>query len=524
MRQLDEPMDKTPKLSERLVRLDAFQRDDIARELVDLIEAGIQTQGRMPDWWLQVERVYRNETPENSNAESQGVNDPGYSQFHVPYVQPRLDMLTAQVCSVVSRQKPIMTDTADDEELSEPRQSLLHRVWDDAGKTLAIKQAATMCGTKDLCIHRMAPGALNGTAQWDVIDPEDFSVYPAMPQGIQAATLAGHRFYRRRRVVNAMQDRGEYYPVEDLPESSQAEHDRDQEQVHTGTNLSANSPDSPNELIELWDCVVRLVIDDKPERLYRVTVDYVGCSLLALEEYDYPYIWYFRSFYIGSPKYFYSGMSVGRSLYPGQTAYNALWSCYYGGKMSSAKPDVYGPPLDGGEKYTKGSWGSYQEIQQGVSAFSPSVSFNGADFVPMLGLLERNGDQVARISQNTQGAQATGQTTATEQSIIAAGVATGVENYIENFTLEFPMMAEHTMQIIYNDYDAFATRYGTDEAQEEPQVTPEDLKTFLDASLPSEHLLQPVQVPQMGPSSLMPPTGITDHLNGQLPSDAQVTA
>jgi hypothetical protein len=161
----------------------------------------------------------------------------------------------------------------------------------------------------------------------------------------------------------------------------------------------------------------------------------------------------------------------------------------------------------------------------GTQPWSPGITFNGSDFVQMLGLLERNGDQVARISQNTQGAQATGQTTATEQSIIAAGVATGVENYIENFTLEFPMMAEHTMHLIYDDYDNFANRYGTE--AEAPQITPEDISKILDVSLPSERMPQPLASPApMSPlgQGLTPPTGIPQHLNGQLPNEAQVTA
>jgi hypothetical protein len=507
------------KLSPRLLRIDAMRRREIADQIKLDIDAGMETKGRMPDWWLQVERYYRNEVPQNAGnmQVDAGVDDPGYPQWHVPMIQPTLDMLNAQVCSVVGRQEPVLTDTCDDEQLAENRQDLCHRVWMDAGFQKQLPKAGIMCGTKDLAIHRLCPGKTPGSMTWDVIDPENFIVFPAVPEGIQAAAIAAHRTNRRRRVIDAMVKRGEYYvPTSSIPAGDPAEHDMDMEQVHTGTNLNAVSPDSANELIELWDCVVRLDMDDDgEEKLYRATLDYVGVNLLALEPYNFTYIWYFRSFFIGSPKYFYSGMSVGRNLYPVQSAYDSAWSCWYGGNMSSAKPNVYGPEPTGGEKYTNAGFGDYIPVEAGTQLFSPNITFKGEGFPVMLGKLEQTADKIARISQNTQGAQATGQTTATEQSIIAAGVATGLEMYIANFTDDFPIMGEHTMEIIYEDYDAFSQRFGTEPEVTEGPVQPADIGSILTGALggPPPPLVPPIPPEQPLPNQF-PPPGVLPQMGG----------
>jgi hypothetical protein len=480
-----------------LVKLSDEQRQQIAVQIKDDIDAGIETQGGMSTWWLEAERAYLNQAPATQSQLGQGSEDPGYPVFSMPLTQTRVDMLGAQVATVVIKQNPVMTDTADDESVAEPRQKLMHRVWTDARFGSAVTKATNMCGVKDLAIYRFCPGTQPGTIRIDAIDPQDWSVFPAVPDGIQAAATVGHRTTRRRRVIEAMQKRGEYYPTEHLPESTQADHDDDQEQQHTQSELSVASPTRGNELIEIWDCVCRLDLDDTgDERLYRATLDYVGCQLLSLELYDFTYIWYFRSFYIGSSKYFYSGSSVARNLNPCQTGKNNLFSAFYGGVMSAAAPDVFGPPLDSGEKFTKVGMRDYVPTESGVAPFSPGGQFNGAPFPAMLALIEKDADMVARVSQNTQGAQATGQTTATEQSIIAAGVAVGLEMFIGNFTSEFAMAAAHTQEMIAADYDAFAARYGTEMPEEESQV-------------PDIHsLLEGIGALNSGMGGELPPPGI----------------
>jgi primosomal replication protein N len=103
------------------------------------------------------------------------------------------------------------------------------------------------------------------------------------------------------------------------------------------------------------------------------------------------------------------------------------------------------------------------ETDSPVTPWQGSVKFDGAPFPQILERCEQIADQVARISQNTTGAQASGQTTATEQSIIAAGVAVGLEGYIAKFSEEFGMMMSLTMQIIAQDFEAYKERYGNEE-------------------------------------------------------------
>lgn len=449
------------------------ERNKLALKIKLDIDAGIETQGSMGTWWLEAERAYLNEAPSVQSQLDQGPNDPGYQVFTMPLTQTRVDMLSAQVTTVVTKQDPLMTDISDDEDVAEKRQKTLHRVLMDGKFPVAVSKVANMCGVKDIGIYRITPGLVPGSVKIDAIDPQDWTIFPATPEGIQAAACVGHRTNHRRIVVQSKQKTGEYYETEDLPESTQADHDDDHEQVHTRSELSTASPDKNNQLIEIWDVVVRLDLEETGnEQLYRASVDYDGCQLLSLQPYKFSYIWYFRSYYIGSSKYFYSGSSVARNLDPCQTAKNNLFSAFYGGSMSAAMPKTFGPPLESGEKFTKAGYGDYIPTEGGQTPFTPGGQFSGQAFPSMLQIVERDADMVSRVSQNTQGAQATGQTTATEQSIIAAGVAVGLEMFIANFTSEFPEMAAHTMELIADDYEAFEQRFGTIY----PDPTPEELE------------------------------------------------
>lgn len=449
--------------------------DDVKREIgsriLNYIQTGLNVEGRMPQWWADVERQYRNEDPgfgDNANGRNKG-----YKQFHVPLSQPRLDMLSAQITTVIGKQNPYMTDMEDAEDIAEARQNLGHEVWKDAGFEQRIRQAATIAGCTDLAYIRVCPNyAQRGSLEMNVIHPEAVSVYPALPQGIQACTCIGHRLWQRRYVVDSLMDDNYYYKVSRLPAGTQDEYDVDQEQQHTGAEYGDISPDHDSELIELWPCVVRLDLDKfknpnsegTEEKLYRATIEFKTGNLLCLEDYEFPYIWYFRTQLIGSPRYYYSGQSVGRNLFPVQDIYNTSWSTFFACTMQAASGGpVFGEGLNSGEKSFTFGMTDIIETDSPVTPWQGSVKFDGAPFPAILERCEQIADQVARISQNTTGAQATGQTTATEQSIIAAGVAVGLEGYIAKFSEEFGMMMSLTMAIIASDFEAYKERYGSEE-------------------------------------------------------------
>ena len=444
------------------------------------VDAGLGAMGRMPQWWLDVERQYRNENP-GLNQGPDGQNK-GYDEFHIPLTQPRLDMLTAQVTTVIGKQNPYMTDMTDPEAISEPKQQLVHSIWKDAGFETKIRDAATIVGCTDVAFYRLCPNyAQRGAVDLDVIHPDSMIVYPALPKGIQAATCVGHRLEMRRYLIESMQDGITYYKGDPPSISSQDEHDDDREQSHTGANLGDLAPDDATELCEIWPLVVRLDLKhiedenttERSERLYQATLDYKSGRLLKLEEYDYDYIWYFRSQFIGSPRYFYSGQSVGRNLYPIQDMYNALWSGFFAGAMQAASGGpVIGEGLTSGEKFQKFGMTTVIESDSPVTPWQGSVHFDGQPFPRMIASCEEIADKVARISQNTQGAQAQGSTTATEQSIIAAGVAVGIEQFIARFSQDFPAMAALTCQIAAFDFEAFAQRYGQDIVEPEALIEP----------------------------------------------------
>src|ERR1019366_853736 len=196
-----EPLSIDEPETQGLVKLSRERRDELGSQIKLDIDAGIQTQGGMCDWWAACERAYLNVAPSSQTLMNQGPNDPGYSVFSMPLTQTRVDMLSAQVSTIVTKQNPVMTDGSDDEEVAESRQKLLHRVWQDAKFDMAVSKAVNMCGVKDLGIYRCCPGSIAGTVRIDSIDPQEVSVFPALTDGIQAAAIVGHRTNRRRRVV-----------------------------------------------------------------------------------------------------------------------------------------------------------------------------------------------------------------------------------------------------------------------------------------------------------------------------------
>lgn len=498
-----------------LVDLSDESRQKIGRLLYQYVTAGIDVQGRAPKWWEAVERQYRNEAPDSPLGPD--GQDAGYQQFHMPLSQPRLDMLAAQVCTVICKQVPVMMDTEDDENVADARQRLGHDVWKDAGFESRIRDAAAITGCTDLAYIRLTPSYANrGAVEMDVIHPDVVSVFPALPQGIQAAQCVGHQLFMRRFVCDSMMDSGDYYKVENLGASSQDESDIDSEQRHTGTNLGETSPSRDAELIEVWPCVVRLnlaKIEDPEstvveEKLYWASLDFKGAQLLKLEEYGFDYIPYFRFRFIGSPRYFYSGQSVGRNLYGIQDMYNSLWSGFFGGAMQAASGGpVVGEGLTDGEKYKKFGMFSIIEADSPVQPWQGAVRFDGQPFPTMIAACERVADQVSRISQNTQGAQALGSTTATEQSIIAAGVATGIEQYISRFSEDLPAMMSLTMQIIADDYNGYAQRYGKPEPP--PLIGTGQLPLTPDFPPPAQSQLPPiVPIPGLGGPAQPEPAGV----------------
>lgn len=449
-----------------LIKLEEGRRREIGQLVYDWVQSGLATQGTGPTWWEMVERFYRNERPTQPDFLMNKADDPGYSLFHVPLSQPRQDMLTAQVCTVVGRQDPYMRDAESPEEIAEARQRLLHRVWQDAGFEGKIRKAARIAANTDLSYIKVEPGTIPGTLSMETYHVRNVVVFPALMGGTRDAVCIGNRTSRRRGIIEDLQEEGTYYKGVALAENDPTMVQNPMESRRSGAAYGQTSTDAKTQPVNIWDLDVLLDLkeDGGGERWYACVIDEQG-ELLALHRSPWSRPRWIKCYYIGSPTDYYSPSSVGRNLLPVQDAYNKLWSAYYAGSMRTATPPIIGPKLTGGEKNTRYTYGAYVETNGVPQGWTVQTQFNGQSIPGMLQALERLADQIARISQNTQGAEM--DATATEASIVAAGVAVGLEEYIANFTEEFGEMAKLTMEIVAADYDAFAERYG-----EEPPAPP----------------------------------------------------
>lgn len=181
---------------------------------------------------------------------------------------------------------------------------------------------------------------------------------------------------------------------------------------------------------------------------------------------------YFESSYIPDEKNYWSGRSVSYNLQGLQEVYNLVHSALYNAVMTQAMPLVIGSGLP--EKFTRYGWGDVLDAKDMVQTpwAAPSVFQGGNALMFELQNLERIGDQTARVSQNTMGSTVGGDTTATEQSIVAAGVTSGQEEYIANFSAPFSAMAEATLELLDAHWSDWYSRLGV---QPVVQMTPHPL-------------------------------------------------
>ncbi len=437
------------------------QRQQLGRLLQQLVYAGLEQKGEVETWWARCERDHRNEWSEDSAPGT------GLTPVHVPFSQPRVDMLTAQVCTVLAKQEPYMlaeslgSDTDED-----TLEKTLHKFWKSAGFEMAIRRASHICVDTNRVWFRVA-WEMNQNKPFagvilDVIHPRNTCIFPATLAGIQAARLVGHRFYRRRKDVMALQESGVYANDEIVNYGDNpTEYDESGEIASSGASPGTTGPDPNDERVELWDVVVRYEDPKDPksgESWYRATFAFKTAQLLSFEPYPYSRPWYFDASYIvGNEEAYWSAVSVSRHLSGLQDAVDKMTAAVYNGSMMTAFPAVWGPELP--QKDARYGYGEYIPTDSPLQNWSPSISFKGDALMQSIQGFDMIGDRTARISANAQGSPQDRGTTATENSIIAAGVAVGVEEYISTFSAPLGDMAQFTCELLSRHFAEWGALY-----------------------------------------------------------------
>jgi len=466
------------------IKLKAKERDDIARRIRDMIDAADGQKGSAPNgWWRSVYDKYLGVAPDQDESST-------IAQFMLPHtIRPRSDALNAQICTVIGRQDPYMTAAEGvPAEVARRKERALHRMWQDAKFDVAIRKAGIPAILLNKAIYRVYPeyGDYNARVGCciEVIHPKNFFCYPASLNGKEDWSLACHRQWKRIRTIKDKMRAGSYFDItgkmnKPLVESDPSQYDETGEIEHSNTAIANHSPENDSKPVRIDVGQVKLDLSPPnadgertgEEKWYRFELAYDSVELLSLSPYGFTQCEYFFGSLLPELEMFWGGNALGRAAYPIQDAADKNWSTYHTMGHNAAKRLIVGPGGIDGSTHVTADWGEYygnDDIQQPMSfPITPQL----APLLDGLDRLERMADQNFRISQNTLGTIQGKKTTATTDSIVAAGVQVGVEEFIANFSEPFPAMAQHTEEIALHLFADLVSYYG----EESFPATPEDL-------------------------------------------------
>jgi len=414
-----------------------------------LIQAGIAQKGSIDNWWSLCEKIHRNEW---TSYDQEGE---GLEPMEIPFSQPRQDMLTAQVCSVITKQEPYMlAEDSGNTQGEESKERAVHKFWKSAGFEIKLRKASNICTDTNRVFYRVGFERVDDKAYGglilDVLHPRKVVLFPCTEEGVQGARLVGHRFYRRVKEVLAMKKAKVYFGdpgTTIVGGDSPQEYDLGNDIGSAGVVANASGPDPMDERVELYEFCVKVDYEDSGEKWYLATIAFKTGALLQLQDYPYSRPWYFdASYIISNDDAYWSNVSVARNLAGLQDAMNKYNSGFYNGNMISAFPPIFGPELP--EKDYRYSWGDIIPTDTPGQNWNPTTSFRGDPMVKHMQIIDIAGDRTARISANTQGSIQDRSTTATESSIVASADSVGIEEYIGNFASTLADVASFTCELL----------------------------------------------------------------------------
>lgn len=465
----------------------------LGNRLARLTQSGTAAKGDLPIRWAANEAFYDNAAPSTNDSQSKMV------KLHVNFLSNRVKMLTSMVCGVIGRQQPYMlAKDMQSGEREDRLEKVCHFFWQRARFEEKLRNISTIAANTNKAIWKLSykpydadkahKAALTDMGiVLEAIHPDNWVCVPAKLGDLAEAKLCGNRFFERRRWITDRMDAGEFLEPEDdgeLVSGDPQAADDSRAQIRSKSSPQETGDEKDDDLIELWDLVVRLDLDGQDasgadkgkkktgEKLYHILLAIDTGQILLIEALPYSRPMYFESFYISDEKMYWSGRSVAYDLQGLQEQYNLVHSALYNAVMAEVMPLVIGSGLP--EKFTRYGWGDVLNSENMIQTpWSPPSRFGGGQaLIQELSMLERIGDQSARISQNTMGSEVAGSTTATQQSIIAQGVSNGQEEYISNLAAPLPAMAAATMELLDTHWDDWCSHFCLQPILQ-PQVDPQ---------------------------------------------------
>lgn len=440
-------------------------RQDRARELARMVDAGLTQKGTLPLRWERAEQFYRNDPPKRAMEPF-----PGASDEHDPLIQPKVDALTANVVGTITASEPYVVirlrgslDRADAVERD------LQFAFEDARLDEHLRVLGPIVGNcaKGILRAYFEANEERVGLKFDVVHPQDFVAYPAAISELRNMRLVGHRLAPMRVAeIRSRQRKGEYIDDEHPIAGG---YDPELANDRSLTEGASNIEQSDDQLVECFELIFRQADEKGVEKWLIATLDYTDNVLLRVRPYDLPRPWYFDFAYKREYGGFWFQHSVAQDLQGIQLLLNHVLNMHCDGVTMSSFGVTFEQDYAGTskvEKYGPGQIIPVDDIEK-IQNWAPPYS--GAQVPFLLGYLRDRADEVARISAAGSGGEFKSGMTATEATQIQAGQQVGVNEFIANFGLGLIELARFSLVLLKTNFNRWKAEHGDALAAQLPE-------------------------------------------------------
>ena len=371
--------------------------------------------------WELNEQVYRND-PKIAGVK---LFD-NYAPRATAPMSPRINRIINTTATAIFSPSPMVQAIPDDQDQvgADTLEKALHLTWIRAGfprKARSALLTTALCGVSIMRL-RMTPKGL----KFDYIHPNDFVIAPTFLDGIPDAHLVGHRFYLPKWEVIARTkpdaDGKILYPLMDeegVRKMSSADPDDEPSGRDPSYDRSTNEESGvfENQRVELWELIVRIEVDKKPQ-YKRVVLSHDDAKLLLVEEYIYSRPWYFDLRFHDEPGKFYPASSVAQNIVGLALLKQDMTNLLATGSMATAaNPVVISGMGSLGKKLKHYNIGMIIEVPYDVQVQEIPISFNPGAMPAVMDIIDNNMESQTGITDQRLAAErASGDITATQIS------------------------------------------------------------------------------------------------------------
>lgn len=446
---------------------DKSSRDAFASEIVTFqVLPSLEAQGELPDRRQKNYSIQRNEP----GSSGQQKIAPNYKPWHVPFTQPRVDIIAGSLYQRFTAIDPMvqcvpigLTGLSQASEMERLVQAALSNADLDTQLPLGA-QTAAVCG---VTLFRYYPDDEKGMCL-DVIHPDDFMVYPSTVRSVKDCTTCGHGFWQTVEQIEEKEESGEYLEgcSEGLTGRKVASEDL------PGSPLIARAQPErgvvrPEDMgVRCWELVTRIDTGEKDEdgsevgkAWYKVVVTESVPRLLEVKRLEYSRPWYFEGRLHVEWGGFWPEGSIAQNLQGMQHLYTDLHNALVAGSFSAMSPRVI---LSGGVLGEKMFTMGFGDVFQANGPINVSVipsAFNPGVLPQMIQEVDAKGDAIARVSRISQNRQLKGRTTAHEAEMLYQQGEDSEVQYAAHFSRPIKEMAEFTQECARVHPDFFRHHY-----------------------------------------------------------------